>query len=205
MDLPPELRVEVYRLALVKQGAEYERLKYTLRPPPLAQVCKQVRAEVLPVYYGENAFHIDMDIDVIGYEEDMYPFREDDDSQLNKFLDMCSTIVSTGCLQFITNLEVNYSEPVFEDMSNYLLGLEFTRDSDNSTPRGRIGDDNLDWDDSEAVTEAFNATLKRSAGYYDAELREHVPVANIIKVLFALATHCQRANHYVRLSWDYDH
>jgi hypothetical protein len=145
-----------------------------------------------------------MDIDVIGYEEGMYPFREDDDSQLNKFLDMCSTIVSTGCLQFITNLEVNYSEPVFEDSYNYLLDLEFTRDSDISTQNGRIGDDNLDWGDAEAVTEAFNATLKRSVGY-DAEMREYVPVADIIKVLFALARHCHSANRCVRLSWDFDH
>lgn len=200
MNLPPELRVEVYRLALAKQGS-----KYTLRPPALAQVCKQIRAEVLPIYYGENAFYIDMDIDVIGYKKGLFPFRENDDSQLNKFLDMCSTIVSSGCLQFIANLDVNYREPVFEDMSNYLLGFEFTCDSDVSTQDARIGDDSLDWDDSEAVTEAFDAALRRSADYYDAELRQHVPVANVIKVLFALAKHCHRANHHVTLSWDYGH
>lgn len=49
------------------------------------------------------------------------------------------------------------------------------------------------------------ATIERSVGYYYTELREHVLVASLIKVLFTLARHCHSADHYVKLWWDYGH
>ncbi|KAK4543427.1 hypothetical protein LTR36_005570 [Oleoguttula mirabilis] len=61
MDLPKELRAEIFKLVVVES-------KVFIRPdsvigkeqPDLAMVSKQLRAEVLPVFYGKNTFAIDL-------------------------------------------------------------------------------------------------------------------------------------------------
>ncbi|OKL59229.1 hypothetical protein UA08_05669 [Talaromyces atroroseus] len=202
MDLPPELRNMIYRLAVVRKTGKC----YTLVPPALAQVSKDIRTEVLPIFYGENSFYIHMDIDVIEYEEGIFPIRTDDDSKLEEFLDMCSCLAATGGLKFIKVLSMNYSEPVFEDMSNFLLGFKFIGESSTRQKyRDRIGDDNLDWSNRLAVVKAFETTLKESAGEFLGQLKAHVPVSDVIRALFAVAKHCHCANKYVELSWDYGH
>jgi hypothetical protein len=205
MDLPVELRIMIYRQAVVRTGQRWGNDIFTLRPPALAQVSTQVRTEVLPIFYGENSFRIGMDIDVVEYEEDIFPVRIDDDTKLEEFLDMCSSIAATGGLKFINKLSMSYSEPVFEDMKNFLLGFDLIGDdSKGRKSRDRIGDDTLDWNDRSAVTKAFNTTLNRTVtGAFLMRLKAQVPVSNIIRVLFALAKHCHRANQYVELGWDW--
>ncbi|KAI7283484.1 hypothetical protein KC345_g2909 [Hortaea werneckii] len=61
MDLPEELRARIYRSVVVES-------KVFVRPdsmmgreqPDLAMVSKQLRTEVLPIYYAENVFAIDL-------------------------------------------------------------------------------------------------------------------------------------------------
>ncbi|CRG89430.1 hypothetical protein PISL3812_06466 [Talaromyces islandicus] len=156
MKLPPELRLEIYHFAVVQKGDS----TYTLQPPALAQVCRQIRAEILPVYYGENDFYIPLNIDVISYEDDMYPIREDDATQLAAFLKRCGAIVSTGGLKYVKNLGFHYSEPVFEDSYNYLLSFEFSSgngdENKNTQSDDRAGNDNPAWNKYEAVLKEYN-------------------------------------------------
>lgn len=61
MDLPKELRLEIFALVVVE-------MKVFIRPdsltgreqPDLAMVSRQVRREVLPLFYGKNTFAIDL-------------------------------------------------------------------------------------------------------------------------------------------------
>jgi hypothetical protein len=60
LSLPPELRNEIYRLALTKPGriwflcGTHHFDKHAV--PPLLQVCRQIRDEALPIYFGGNSF-----------------------------------------------------------------------------------------------------------------------------------------------------
>jgi len=54
--LPPELRNEIYELALLKDQPIYISHNARLREPALLAINRQVRAEGLPLYYGVNTF-----------------------------------------------------------------------------------------------------------------------------------------------------
>lgn len=176
-------------------------------PPRLAQTSKKIRTEIMPIFYGENSFDINIDIDVIDFEDDMYPVRRaKDNSKLDEFLEMLSCIIATGGLKYITSLSMTYSEPVFEDMSNYLFGFDLIGNSSGHNSSGpRVGNNNPDWDNRAAVTKAFNTAFKRISSVDPNDLKRHVPVSNILKVLLTVAKHCELANKYVKLTYDYGH
>lgn len=61
MDLPKELRAEIFKLVVVEDKVFIRPDSETGREQPdLAMVSRQVRAEVLPVFYGKNVFAIDL-------------------------------------------------------------------------------------------------------------------------------------------------
>lgn len=61
MDLPEELRALVWRYAVVlPKGFIWPEEKFGHEQPDLAMTCRQVRAEVLPIFYGENFFAINL-------------------------------------------------------------------------------------------------------------------------------------------------
>ncbi|KAF2165399.1 hypothetical protein M409DRAFT_24249 [Zasmidium cellare ATCC 36951] len=63
--LPAEIRNQIYQLLVVQdttievieRGSRY-RLSPDLKQPPLSLVCRQIRHEVLSVFYSENTFNI---------------------------------------------------------------------------------------------------------------------------------------------------
>lgn len=70
MDLPAELRVNIYD-EVIKGEEECVQRKdrtWTITParrmPALAQTTRQLRQEVLPIYFSTTTFHIDIDMDV---------------------------------------------------------------------------------------------------------------------------------------------
>lgn len=70
LDLPAELRNQIYQLAVVEkkpitvtQRIPHTFTTYYLKPPErpaLAQTCKQLQQEVLPVFFGQNTFVLDL-------------------------------------------------------------------------------------------------------------------------------------------------
>lgn len=66
MSLPPELRNRIYNLVLVQNGTisvhlpkpDISRLEKVVKQPALLKVCKTVREEALPVFYGANRFTV---------------------------------------------------------------------------------------------------------------------------------------------------
>lgn len=146
-----------------------------------------------------------MDIDVLEYDEYGAPIKQDDGTKLEDFLRMCSCMADTGGLGHIKSLTLSYSEPVWEDMSNYLFRFDLVG-TDKGKRSSRVGDNDLDWTDQRQVIKAVMACVQQTVGQeYLRELRTHVPVSNIIRVLFALASHCHYANRYVEFCWDYGH
>ncbi|CAK4010453.1 Hypothetical predicted protein [Lecanosticta acicola] len=65
LDLPAELRVKVYECA----GELYseKEIVAALPPPPIAGVCRQLRKESLPVFYGKQRVAICLSIDDAGH------------------------------------------------------------------------------------------------------------------------------------------
>ena len=55
LDLPPEMRNRVYKLALIEKDEEIE-VDATWQPPALLSTCKQIRSETLHMAYQSNAF-----------------------------------------------------------------------------------------------------------------------------------------------------
>ena len=59
MDLPSELRAKVWRASVVRpRGFIWPEEKLTREQPDLAMTCRQVRGEVLPIFYAENVFAV---------------------------------------------------------------------------------------------------------------------------------------------------
>jgi len=197
--MPRELRDEIHRMVVVKRKPpnswfDESDMIYTLWPPALAQVNRMARAEVLPIYYGENRFRIEMPNS-----------KNDNDGSWTSFIQGFSNL-DPGGLKFIKSIDVMHSEDVWEDLNNFLLGFEMRGDGDGDL-RCRIGDENLDWNKAPAVRAAFNSAVKSAADryHYYADLRRRVPVPKIGKVLFVLAQLCPRAIHYVEVAFDYGH
>ena len=58
-NLPYELRLEVYTLVLVRdRRIQVSGTGQDCQQPPLTHVCRQLRHETLPVFYGQNCFEI---------------------------------------------------------------------------------------------------------------------------------------------------
>lgn len=57
LDLPAELRNDIYRL-VVLQTDDIVVSTEGINEPPLLKACKQIRVEALPIYYAENSFEL---------------------------------------------------------------------------------------------------------------------------------------------------
>ncbi|TKA72565.1 hypothetical protein B0A49_06034 [Cryomyces minteri] len=74
LKLPPELRNVIYNLALVECHTVRMLVRPMTKQPALARVCRQVRNECLPIYYGNNHFQRDL-IDYDRKQKDPYDWH----------------------------------------------------------------------------------------------------------------------------------
>jgi hypothetical protein len=71
LDLPAELRNRIYHFAVVNEKPidiihhKRWRRAEALQQPALASTCKQLRKEVLPIFYGGNSFVLDTVGDIV--------------------------------------------------------------------------------------------------------------------------------------------
>lgn len=63
--LPVKIRYRIYRLAL---GGDAENTRYALAPPALGAVSRQIRGEVLPIYYAESTFSVALPLEDWAWE-----------------------------------------------------------------------------------------------------------------------------------------
>ncbi|KAJ9137463.1 hypothetical protein NKR23_g9103 [Pleurostoma richardsiae] len=196
LELPGEIRNNIYRLALVNGDCECLDQIYNLAPPPLLQTNRRIRQEALSLYYGLNGFLI------------ILP-KADNSVRWRRFSRMISCMATGGSLEFVTSLEFVY-EVVIHGKDSW-FGFELIGGSRReTTKRGkpeweiwRIGEDGLDWDDRRLVEAAHDEALKRvSCRYFRDLIGKLTPVSRIVKVLFEVAKHCDRGNKYVELIWE---
>lgn len=71
--LPAEIRNMIYREALIPRTPEgIKKDVRTLAQPPLARVSRQLRAESVPIFYGENLFSINIEALSVGFHVQQY-------------------------------------------------------------------------------------------------------------------------------------
>lgn len=171
----------------------------TLQQPALCRVNKQTRAEALPIFYGENEFIISLPKTM------MAPLRIDTWADFSKMLDVfaqggCSG-VGTSSLQHLTHLIVNYSDQVNENYPAFLLvfsgGYNLTAEECLNV-QGRIGDDDLDWEDEAAIEKAFDRTLRANCRKYK-ELKAQWPTQGVVDAICKVAKECPQATDWVEL------
>ncbi|KAI1734868.1 hypothetical protein F4680DRAFT_327924 [Xylaria scruposa] len=193
LDLPPELRNIIYKLVVGKGCEPTRHIPVTLwRTPSLAQVNRQLRNEVIPVYYGrDGGFKL-----LLKYPGDHSLF------QVHLFCALYSQY-----LQYVRYLDINvqYKHQYKHErclLSGARLSL-FLIFSESCVAGGkteyRIGNDETNWDDNIHAGEAFEATIRRNGVasqlypafggsplfYYDLHL---------------LAKHAKLANRWIQLS-----
>jgi hypothetical protein len=115
--LPPELRNEIYKLAVCFEPTRFlkgcwDRRTFVLTPPPLAQTCRLLREEVIYIYFRYNRFYLQLPWQSSCSMEDV-----------EKFQRQIAFAVANGSLRHITNLRIECGmhkryptpDPVFGD------------------------------------------------------------------------------------------
>ncbi len=250
LDLPAEVRNEIYRIDVV--GG----VQSTLAPPPLLQVCRQVRFEALPMFYAKNEFHINLrplpalkptpsttdeaardahhpdaiakqkagflwipSCSVLDYKLDKSGayymnnyanlWREED---WEKIRGMFTCMSANGCLKYVTRLTTVYLSPFRDHWRGTQFGYRFNAGDGGGfqyLPRPglnfRIGNDELDWRNYEAVSAAFIKGRgyegeKNSFGQ-GPDTTEPIPIQSVAEILVPIAQCLENANKHVEWVW----
>ncbi|KAI0412534.1 hypothetical protein F5X98DRAFT_367209 [Xylaria grammica] len=196
LDLPPELRIAIYELVFSIEcppGHLIPICKW--RTPALAQVNRQLRNEVIPLYYGrEDGFDLLLSYGPGSTENAVRRFCEHY-SQYLQYVQFLDVHVHQHNIVYGFHLAIDTE-----------FGIQFSLVFAKSPPKGdiglRIGDDETNWDDDVAAKRVFEESGEPIV------LLEHTFCSIIGKGnvgpgfsadLRLLAKHTKRANQYITL------
>ncbi|KAI0456063.1 hypothetical protein F5B21DRAFT_169915 [Xylaria acuta] len=195
LDLPPELRNAIYELTVAKGCAPTDRIPIVLwRMPSLAQVNRQLRNEVIPVYFGrDGGFKL-----LLLYEHG-HPWN-----RVHLFCKHYSQY-----LQYVRYLDIHfrYSALVrnFGTRSRVEINL-FLIFSESCVAGGkpgrRIGNDETDWNNDIAAAEAFEEPDAICSMLYGLCKDLHTDCSPFSSDLRLLAKHAKLASRWIQLSHD---
>lgn len=209
--LPPEVRNKVYRELLAPantSGALY--INETLVQPGLCRVSKQVRKEVLSIFYGENDFSLMTSVNphLISscLENGISVIRT---ATLVKILERLSAggkagVPGTSSLQHITKIAVwvdTYKELVIGKELVIILRDVPLEEGDlkdvvwHKKPYARIGGKEMDWKDSKRVKAAYRAAFSGIARSKYTYHKNH----EVAEILCILARECPNATGNVSI------
>ncbi|TGJ81314.1 hypothetical protein E0Z10_g7453 [Xylaria hypoxylon] len=147
--LPPELRIAIYELVVSNESPPGRFIPISKwRTPALAQVNRQLRNEVIPVYYGqEDGFNL-----LLSYEPGS------PDNAVRRFCEHYSQY-----LQYVQRLEIRIHQHNsvygFHRAVDTEFGIKFNLIFAKSRPKRdiglRIGNDETDWNDDIAAARVF--------------------------------------------------
>ncbi|KAK2609420.1 hypothetical protein N8I77_002917 [Diaporthe amygdali] len=217
--MPPEVRNKIYRESLVSQSTlpqdldDYDSTA-TLSQPALTLANRQVRAEALPVYYGEN---IILQKYVTNLSKNWTCFARE---IIDAFTGVPSSLPGSSSLGHITNLylELSLSEFIFQ-MEVQMSSGELIADTTTSWPEWRnmvrVGTADLDWTDADAVRAACNQATVDLVANLDDELYRifmvpmngtvHQNTLNAVCVLASACPHLTRSvfiKDCTEVDWD---
>lgn len=194
--LPAEIRNIIYAMVLADLrhiiGHVHRPIgEFSLRQPALAKVNRQLRHEILPMFYFQKGFGVRI------YGKTHSEVDQAWQSFLDRFAALKAGIDGISYLSYIQRIEVELWHPAFElsepkprrynenDQFTFALShgvyLQFGRsvtDDYNQRPRGlpamvrhgrRVGNDNTDWADRDLVRNLLRNTVAREYGILDPE------------------------------------
>ncbi|KAJ2982895.1 hypothetical protein NUW58_g6346 [Xylaria curta] len=196
LDLPAELRIAIYELAV---GNGSPPTNHTLlaawRTPALAQVNRQIRNEVIPIYYGrEEGFKV-----LLLYEPDR-PL-----SWVRLFCEHYSQY-----LQYVKHLDVNVQHyrsilaptPMRAVRVELYFKMIYSSSCAADGKTGlRIGNDDTNWDDNKAAVQAFEEWHTVSGLEASVNMRALRSCPTFCSDLRLLAKHAKLANRWIQLSY----
>ncbi|KAI0549813.1 hypothetical protein F4679DRAFT_584279 [Xylaria curta] len=194
LGLPAEIRIMIYTFAVVSQW-DFE----SLQTPELSQVSRQLRDEVLPIYYRKNSFLL-----FLSPPDGWYDMRSPANCEetakyyYESFKPLCKSLVPFIC--HITALRVN-----LVDTDGLHLGFMF-RPATHNTPDSswdsstKIGHGYTDWSDRNSVMKAFRAAMRNDfRGFRNHQAaKKYFNIFLIASALRFFKKHCAAA-HDTRL------
>ncbi|KAK8103653.1 uncharacterized protein PG998_010686 [Apiospora kogelbergensis] len=202
LDLPPELRNEVYYFALGEPETSADPYGPTtctaLAPPAITRTNRQLRAETLPFYYGQNRFAIPL------------PFPGADPAAA--FERWCAVFgphfrFFTKSLSF-TNPHADFAPACVADLGlgfTYKFGVVLGPERDPGGPSriGGVDADTLDVDDRAVVRRACYDTLQTMFGHNAWRHYRRETFENVIQALCTVAPLCTQINSRMYFSWSF--
>ncbi|KUI65871.1 hypothetical protein VM1G_02161 [Cytospora mali] len=216
--LPPEVRNEIYRLILVdfdSEGGPYRPWLPAFRQPALTQVNWQIRKETLPMFFAHNMFTLR-----ISYPDsclDIDHAREE--QRWMGFLRGLKLFAASGHLPIVRHLTIEYTDQgvattitdskvcIVIESSRFKLEMPDFKEVDSKTGETedqhrliwefltgtRVGDEDTDWNDADAVDEALGTAIDeftqriQDLGYTsEARILPTMMVGRLVEALRAL-------------------
>ncbi|KUI72140.1 hypothetical protein VM1G_07431 [Cytospora mali] len=201
LNLPPEIRNDIYRLALVQPTTT----DLASPQPALTRVNKQVRAEALSIYYAENKFSLLLGRPTLFgwiWGGDEFSRRYD------RFVAMMNALPNQpGGNNFRFIREVSVLVFAREGYLGFRMSMTGALQQCHKVRIGEgIGGRTLDWSDGEAVREAYLVALGVSLnagswpGPEDWTGRQRSFVQYAVDLLCCVARECPLASRNVYLS-----
>lgn len=223
-ELPPEIRNKIYRFSLVDNDL------ISLAQPALTRVSRVIRFECLPVFYGNNAFLLELPVAKNEYNK----IETDAWGLFLQSMRALHVTRETG-LGHIRRLGVFYSEPIYDDLEIYCRdtweeneGLTyqedmqgcldvvlFMRDKAPELTSGcwgtdkqyRLGNELTDWGNKTEVEEAFDSaqtlTHDCTSSGFESQFDYRPAWDRIESVLVILARDCPLATAWVTLEMEF--
>ncbi|KAK2614121.1 hypothetical protein N8I77_000975 [Diaporthe amygdali] len=209
--LPGEIRAMVYREALVPTTPEgLKEDLCSLAQPPLARVSRQLRAEAIPIFYGENDFVIRIENHSIRpvFNQER---RRGVDVAYKRYIAMFEAFSASGsdgpgtsCISHIKSILVTYDHYHHNgDSSTIGFYLNYSKPGPYELPDWvRICESVVDWADFTTVRTALLNELGAWVLEETITLLELFPRARLAAMLWFCAKECPLAAKHVELWYD---
>lgn len=203
--LPPEIRNMIYREALIPRSPKgIQKDVRALAHPPLARVSKQLRAESLPILYGDNSFSIR--IGALSDERfQLQQCRRRVDAAYKRYIAMFEAFSASGdgapgtsCVHHIKRVSITYEQHLWDRTPS--VGLIMGAPRPASRDNVRICQGVADWADFPSVRAALLNEMEAWVSVSGGETLSWLfPSGRVAAILWFCAKECPLAAEHVEL------
>lgn len=225
--LPAELRNKIYSMVIDDIPdiiTMHHRAvgQYSLRQPALAKVNRQLRSEILPIFFHKKSFGIRI------YPKKHSEVDEVWNSFLNRFAALAAGFDGVSCLSRIRRLEVELWHPAFnsplrrrprsyqddhgtppdEFPLRMCDGVYLQFGADPRSPCKRVGSEDQDWTNRDSVKAVLTAALVQNRMFPHIGMSttrapesfwETYPFERLVDLLMMIAAECKMAARVIRV------
>ncbi|KAI0182250.1 hypothetical protein EV127DRAFT_68508 [Xylaria flabelliformis] len=191
LGFPAEIRILIYTFAVVEKED-----MWSLGTPELSQVSRQLREEVLPIYYSKNSFELCLSPSSWwdGMPSPPAVIKATAKYYYESFKPLCKSLVPF--ISHITSLWV-----FLVDKDKFEIGFLFQPAAHHSGIK--IGHGCKNWSDRTVIMKTFRAAMRKHkvGRVYNNEIaEEYLDILVIVSALRFFKKHCAAA-HNTRLLW----